>query len=159
MTSELEKVGHRRVADVVRDIVARVAPEEVPVVDALAALNPGSASRRVARTGDRREPLGFGLGDVAVIVTPVVWVAVEHVVTRLTDSAADSLVDRVRRLIRRRKAVEPVVALPLTAEQLAEVRRKALETAVRRGLTPEEAESIADAIVARLVLGDEPEPE
>lgn len=39
------------------------------------------------------------------------------------------------------------------------MRRKALETAVRRGLAPEEAESIADAIVARLVLGDEPEPE
>ncbi|MBW4717281.1 hypothetical protein [Saccharothrix obliqua] len=157
MTSELEQVGQCRVVDVVRDVVGRVAPEEVPVVDALAALDPGVVSRRVVRAGARREPLGFGLGDVAVVVTPVVWVAVEHIVTRLTDSAADSLVDRLRRLVRRRRAVEPVVVLPLSPEQLAEVRRKAVEIGVRRGLAVAEAEAIADAIVARLALGDEPE--
>lgn len=150
MTSQGEQVGF---VDVVRDVVARVAPEEVPVVDGLAALGADAASRHVTRVGTRREPLGFGLGDVVVVVTPVVWVAVEHVASRLAESATDGVVNRVRRLFRRRKLTR-VVALPLAPEQLVEVRRKALEAGARQGLTPEQSEMIADAIVARLVLRD-----
>jgi len=155
MTSQVAQV---RIADIVRDVVARVAPEEIPIVDGLAALGSDTASRRLARAGKRRQPLGFGLGDVVVVVTPVVWVAVEHVAGRLADSAADSLVGRVGRLLRRRKSGIRVVELPLTPEQLAEVRRKTLETGVGQGLTTEQSEAIADAIIARLVLRDaEPE--
>jgi hypothetical protein len=151
MASQVEQVG---IADVVRDVVAQVAPAEIPVVDGLAALDTESASRLLARAGTRREPLGFGLGDVVVVITPVVWAAVEHVAGRLADSATDGVVKRVGRLFRRRKSVTRAVELPLTPEQLAEVRQKTLQAGARQGLTPEQSEAIADAIVARFVLGD-----
>lgn len=54
----------------------------------------------------------------------------------------------MRRLFRRRKSITRAVQLPLPPEQLAEVRRKALEAGTRRGLSQERAEEIADAIVA-----------
>ncbi|SHF56571.1 hypothetical protein [Streptoalloteichus hindustanus] len=155
MTSQGERAG---VADVVRDVVARVAPEEIPIVDGLDALGADTAARHWAKAGARREPLGFGLGDAVVVVTPIVWWAVEHVAGRLAESATDGVVSRARRLFRRRKAIPRVVDLPLTPEQLAEVRRKALEAGARQGLPPERSEEIADAIVARLALRDaEPE--
>lgn len=55
MTSQVERVG---IADVVRDVVMQLAPEEIPVVDGFVALGADTASRRWARTGTRREPLG-----------------------------------------------------------------------------------------------------
>lgn len=139
------------VGEIVRDVVKQLAPDEMPVVNALAALDASVAARRLAKAGARRDPLGFGLGDLVVMITPVVWVAVEHIAGRLGDKAADGVLDRARKLFRRR-AIPQVVELPLSSGQLAEVRRKALETGARQGLTPEQCEEIADAIVARLAL-------
>ncbi|WP_344489668.1 hypothetical protein [Streptomyces enissocaesilis] len=42
---------------------------------------------------------------------------------------------------------------PLTTEQLAEVRQRVLEVAAQRGLERERAETVAEAVVVRLVLG------
>ncbi|MEV6036511.1 hypothetical protein AB0L65_35525 [Nonomuraea sp. NPDC052116] len=33
--------------------------------------------------GRRRQTLGFGLGEVAALVTPVVWLAVDHAAQRI----------------------------------------------------------------------------
>ncbi|MFE7332909.1 hypothetical protein ACFU8W_50565 [Streptomyces sp. NPDC057565] len=40
----------------------------------------------------------------------------------------------------------------MTLEQLAEVRQRVLEVAARRGLEQERAETVADAVVARVAL-------
>ncbi|MDF3294347.1 hypothetical protein P3G67_35160 [Streptomyces sp. RB6PN23] len=148
-----------RVRTVVREVVAVVAPAELVLVDGFARFDDATALRRLSGRGGRREPLGFGLGEVAALVTPVVWLVLDQTARKLAESAADGTARGVRRLLRKalRRTEEPPALPPLTAGQLAEVRARVLETASHRGLPAESAAAIADAVVARLVL-DSPPP-
>ncbi|MER5758870.1 hypothetical protein [Streptomyces sp. NPDC002082] len=142
------------VRDLVRSVVADLAPEELPIVDGLRQFDDAAVRRRLRGRRARREPLGFGIGEIAVLVTPVVWLVLDGVAQRLAAAAADRTAQGVtgtlsRLLGRRTPAVE---VPPLTREQLAEVRALVMAAAGQRGLPPERAEAIADAVVARLAL-------
>ncbi|MEU2609634.1 hypothetical protein [Streptomyces albus] len=144
------------VRDVVHDVVARVAREELPVLEGLAQFGDATVVRRLGhRGGRRREPLGFGAGEVAALVTGVVWLALDQTVRQLGERAADGVIRRAGGALRQvlRRDTAPVTVPPLTPEQLAEVRQRVLEVAARRGLGRERAETVADAVVARLALG------
>lgn len=144
------------VRDVVHDVVARVAREELPVVEGLARFGEATVVRRLGhRGGRRREPLGFGAGEVAALVTGVVWLALDETVRQLGERVADGVLRGTGGLLRRvlRRHAEPAMVPPLTPEQLSEVRQRVLEVAARRGLERERAETVADAVVARLALG------
>ncbi len=110
--------------------------------------------RRLTRQSRRREPLGFGLDEIAVLVTPVVWIVVEETVRRIVDSAVAGVAKgpwaRLRRLLRRRAA--PLTVPPLTHEQIVEVRQRVLELAAQNGLERERAVTLADVLGARLSL-------
>ncbi|MFB9578059.1 hypothetical protein [Streptomyces yanii] len=101
------------------------------------------------------EGLGFGAGEVTALVTGVVWLAPDQTVRQLGDRAADCALHGARNLLRRvfRRHAEPATGPSLTLEQLAEVRQRVLEVAARRGLERERAETVADAVVARVALG------
>ncbi|MEV0411465.1 hypothetical protein AB0I68_11845 [Streptomyces sp. NPDC050448] len=161
MGSEAARSGGRtvtsdgtRVRDVVRDVVAEVAPEELPLVAGLAGFDDATAVRRLGGRGRRRETLGFGLGEVAALVTPVVWLAVDQAAQRIAGAAVDGAASGARSALRKllRRPAEAVTVPPLTREQLAEVRKSVLETAAQRGLEEVRALTIADAVVARLAL-------
>lgn len=143
------------VRDVVHDVVADVAPEELPVLAGLSRLDDDEALRRLTRRRRPREPLGFGLDAVAVLATAITWVAVQESVKRMVQPAADGLArgigTRLRRLFRRRSA--PTVVPALTPEQLAEIRRRVLELAEQNDFDPDRANVLADRVVARLALG------
>ncbi|MBZ4015404.1 hypothetical protein CCS38_06525 [Streptomyces purpurogeneiscleroticus] len=143
--------------DVVREVVADIAPEELPLVDGLALLDDTVAVRRLSRRRGPREPLGFGLGEVFTLVTPVVWLVLDQMANRAVGTAVDGMVEGAKTLWRKalRRQSAPVAVPPLSREQLAEVRQRVLETAAQRGLPEERATAIADAVVARLVLADE----
>ncbi|MFB7763320.1 hypothetical protein [Streptomyces xiamenensis] len=148
-----------RVRDVVRDVVTEVAPEELPLLAGLAGLDDATAVQRLGGELRRPEPLGFGLGEVAALVTPVVWLAVDQAAQQIVGTWVQNRVARTGNALRRvfrRSAPPPVVIPALTREQLALVRRSVLTMAEQRGLEPERAAVIADAVVTRLVL-DEPE--
>ncbi|MFG3406927.1 hypothetical protein [Streptomyces sp. NPDC048142] len=144
-----------RVRDLVRDVVTEVAPEELPLIAGLAGFDDARAVRRLGGRDRRREPLGFGLGEVAALVTPVVWLAVDQAAQRIVGTWVDNGIARtggaLRRLFRR-PAPEPVTIPPLTREQLLIVRESVLTMAAQRGLESERATVIADAVVTRLVL-------
>ena len=146
-----------------RDVVAEVAPEELPVVDGLAGFDDATVVRRLRRGGNRREPLGFGLGEIAVMVAPVVWIVVDQIAQKVAGTAVDGAAKGMKALLRKvfRKGSARVVIPPLTAEQLAEVRQKVFEAALQRGMSEERAQAVADAVVTRLALGpaDEEEPD
>ncbi|MFI1198749.1 hypothetical protein ACH4VR_04630 [Streptomyces sp. NPDC020883] len=141
----------------VRDVVAAVAAEELPVVDALAGFDDATVLQRLRRRRRRREPLGFGLDEVAVLVTPVVWLGVDQAAKRIADSAVDGASKGAKAVLRKvsRRPTSPVVVPPLTPAQLGEVRRAMLEMAVQRGLAQEQAVAVADAVVARLAVPDD----
>ncbi|MFG3399361.1 hypothetical protein [Streptomyces parvus] len=144
--------GRVSVRAVVRDVVEEVAPAELVLVDGLALLDDTTAVRRLSVRGGRREPLGFGLGEMAALVTPVVWLVLDQTARKFAESAVDSSLRGARGALLKvlRRGGEPVTIPPLTAEQLAEVRTQVLESASHRGLTVEVAQTVADAVVARL---------
>ncbi|MDJ1135415.1 hypothetical protein [Streptomyces iconiensis] len=150
----MDRAGQVRVRAVVRDVVAVVAPAELVLVDGLALFDDATAVRRLSGRGGRREPLGFGLGEMAALVTPVVWLVLDQTVRKFAESAVDGSLRGARGLLRKalRRADEPLVIPPLTAGQLAEVRTRVLESASHRGLPVECAEAVADAVVARLAF-------
>ncbi|MGW7188065.1 hypothetical protein [Streptomyces sp. NPDC054838] len=139
--------------------MAALAPEELPLVDGLRHFDDATVVRRLSRGGGRREPLGFGIGEVAALIAPVVWLVLDGVAqqmaVRAEERASRSVTSMVRRLLRRPAPVAEVPAL--TREQLADVRARVLAVAGQRGLPPGRAEEIADAVVARLILSDGPE--
>ena len=149
------------VRDVVRAVVAGVAPDELPVVDGLRRFDDATVVRRLGGSGRRREPLGFGAGEIVLLVTPVVWPVLnelgQRLVTRTADAAEQGAGTVFRRLFRRRQA--PVEVPPLTREQMAEVRQLVLVAAEKRKLSRRRAEEIADAVVAELALAAPSEPE
>ncbi|MFJ9033174.1 hypothetical protein ACIRQP_32590 [Streptomyces sp. NPDC102274] len=156
MGSEALSSGGCRVRDLVREVIADLAPDELPLLDGLFNLDDATAIRRLTGRGQRREPLGFGMGEIAVLITPVVWLTLDQAARRIADAALDSASREstalLRRLFRRRQA--PVTMPPLTREQLVEVRRLVLETAERRGLPAERASEVADGVVAGLALAE-----
>jgi hypothetical protein len=146
---------------IVRDVIAELAPDELPIVDGLCQLNPGTVRRRLRRRRRERDPVGFGLAHIAALMTPVAWIVVDEALRRVTDETADSFGSRIMRAVRAairwlmRKPAPTVAAVaqpPLTSGQLATVRRRIIELAPRGGLTAEETEILADRVVARLVL-------
>lgn len=143
------------VREVVHDVVADVAPEELPVLAGLDGLDDDEALRRLTRRRRTREPLGFGLNEVATLATAIAWVAVQESVKRIIDPAADGVSRKVgarlRRLFHRPSAS---TTLPdLTREQLADIRQRVLELAEQYGVDAERATVLADRVVAQLVLG------
>ncbi|MET8773145.1 hypothetical protein, partial [Streptomyces sp. NPDC004658] len=151
------------VLDVVRDVVGRHAPEEGRLVDDLAGLDYGPVVRRLRRAsaGGRSDPLGFGLDTVGAVVTPLVLLAVDEACrTAVTDGTgrlmnrAATALGRLRPSARRPDA--PPEVPRLTPEQLASVRRRVHQEAVRRGFG--DADGLADSVVARLALAGTEDP-
>ncbi len=142
------------VRDLVRSVVAVLAPEELPLVDGLRRFDDATVVRRLSGRHGHREPLGFGAGEIAMLVTPVVWLVLDGVAQRMAAATADRVAQGATGTLRRifRRPAAPVEVPPLTREQLAEVRALVLATAEQRGLSPRRAAEIADALVARLAL-------
>ncbi|MGW4595415.1 hypothetical protein ACWEOA_08800 [Streptomyces sp. NPDC004457] len=148
--------------NVVRDIVAELAPHELIVLDALLLVDDDTALRRLAR-GRHRDPLGFGLGEAATLLTPVVWMALDEAARQVVSTTVASAGRRARPWLRRirRRPAEPAQSRPLpplTPEQLEAVRSRVARLAVESGLEREAAGALAERVVARLVLPAEPEP-
>lgn len=146
--------GRILVRDVVRTVVAAVAAEELPVLEALVQFDDDTVVRRLRGRGRRREPLGFGWVEIANLATPVVWLVVDQAVRQLGKQlgtgATSGFKALLRKVFRRRSA--PVSVPPLTPEQLADVRERVLTTAVQRGLGKKRAEELADAVYTTLSL-------
>lgn len=144
------------VRDVVRSVVAEQAPEELPVVEALRAVDDDTVVRRLKRTGRRREPPGFGVDEITVMATPVIWIVLDETVrqVKVTARAAGKLLGLWRR------KPKPRALPPLSHEQIAAVHQRVLEAAAARGMGAERTQILADAVVARLLLapngGQEP---
>ncbi|MFJ7998833.1 hypothetical protein ACIQ7D_17055 [Streptomyces sp. NPDC096310] len=160
MDSEAGLSGERRVRDLVREAVADLHPHELPLVDGLLDVDDATAVRRLRGQRSRREPLEFGIGEISVLITPVIWLTLDQAARRFADTAVEVTSQRSTELLRRlfRRSRPPVTMPPLTREQLAEVRCLVLECAEQRGLPAQRASEVADSVVARLVLAEPAAP-
>jgi hypothetical protein len=148
------------VRDVVRAVVTEVSPDELPLVEGLSGFDDAVVVRRLSRRGRRRETLGFGMAEIAGLVTPVVWLVLDEMAHRIGEKAADGALHGLKVLVRKvfRRGSGPVEIPPLSREQLDEVHRLILESTGRQGLPEGQAAAVADAVLRELVLSGAAEP-
>jgi hypothetical protein len=148
-----EMTGDAEVKEIARLVVSEVAPEELPVYSILAEATLADPARMLEGRDDIRERLGFGVGEVTLLVTPFAVLAAREVVQYLTKCTLDAGKNATTRIFRRRTQSPAEGSLHLSAEQLAELRRIVLEKALELGLKPKKAELLADAFAGRAGIG------
>ncbi|MFD7295256.1 hypothetical protein ACFV9W_18400 [Streptomyces sp. NPDC059897] len=139
-----------RVRDVVRDVVAEVAPDEVLLLDRLANLDEGRVTRLFARSVEDSEPIECGHVDVTAPVTPVLWLALDEAARGTTCKAARRK-PLVYHLFRRPPQPPPELRCR-TAAQLDAVRHLVHAHAHAARLGEDAAQALADSVAARLAL-------
>jgi hypothetical protein len=144
------------VRDVVRDVVAEYAAEEVLVLDGIGGLDDLQVTRLLTRRARRREPLGYGLDSIVPMVAPVLWVVLTEATEETTDVAVQGAFGKLRRiskrLIRRRRKTVPMVIPELTRAQIKDVRQKIFERCREAGIEEDRAMALADGVAVRLAL-------
>jgi hypothetical protein len=153
--------GGQAVRDVVRDVVAEVAPRELVVVDGLNGFSDAKAVRRLQRRR-RSDPLGFGPEEIVTLVTAVVWFVLNELAVRGTTIAVDEtekgLKGLWRRVLRRRRPRREILPR-LTVEEIHQVRQLVLDELIRRGMKEQRAIAAADAVLRRLLPGGPSDPD
>ncbi|MDE3721366.1 hypothetical protein PWG71_08190 [Nocardiopsis sp. N85] len=145
--------------DVARSVVARVAPDETSAYPRVR--DEYFARGRANRAEDN--PLGFGEVVIGVVAGIVLTVLHDLTVESLTAVArpwwkrAWQWVGRVLRVRRRPKAGPDTVVRALSLEEAPAVIVSVNDHAVKAGLPPEQAERLAQAIIAELLSPDQPD--
>ncbi|GAA0977882.1 MULTISPECIES: hypothetical protein [Nocardiopsidaceae] len=145
--------------DVARSVVARVAPDEI---DAYPRVRDEYFVRgRANRSEDN--PLGFGEIVVGVVTGIVLTVLHDLAVESLTDAARPWWKRGWQRIgqllrVRRRPKVEPgTVARAPSPEQVPAVIASVNDHVRKAGLPPQQAELLAQAIIAELTSPERPD--
>jgi hypothetical protein len=159
MTDELDP----QVALLSRDVVASLAPTELPLFNAISREYAKDPEKATKSAQAREEPLGFGVALALPLLTPIVITVAEAVfkfiaseVLKATQQEAGAAIDQaVHQAAQKVTGAQPSAAstpatAPLTAAQLSEVRQVALNRALSLQLSRDQAERLADAMVARL---------
>jgi hypothetical protein len=145
-----------------RHAVRQVAPQEMPLfrANSKAFLKDPTKAFQPKQSGD--DPLGFGAGAEALLLTPAVLAVASEVakfviseITKATvKHTASGASETIGRLVARIGRGEPTPSgpPPLTRQQLAEVREVAYATAVRLLVSEDQAQLLADSTVGALAL-------
>ena len=159
-----EQVPDAVVADAAREIVARAAPEEMPLFRATSEAYFADPEKALADRKPKDEMLGFGIETAALLLTPVIIDVVRRVAVALAKSAGDAVEKEgseavggfVHKLFQRGKGKGEGAAgakedVPdLSPEQLQEVREIAYNRALELDVPEDHAGLLADAVVGSL---------
>jgi len=156
--------GRKFVEEVSRNIVTQIAPEELDMFDELMEeyfQNPKPPDRSTTASDD---PLGFGLGETLVAAAPVAAAMVSAVITYIVTEAIKATQEETTAVVKQKiKALftpgkedsdqkSKKETLPLTKEQMEQVKRLARKQAIQFGIKPEQAEKMANALIGSLAL-------
>jgi hypothetical protein len=157
-----EQVPDAAVTDAAREIVAQVAPQEMPLFRATSEAYFADPEKALAERKPKDEMLGFGVEAAALLLTPVIIDVVRRVAIALVKSAGDA-VERegseavggfVHKLFQRGKGKgggEARDDVPdLSHEQLQDVREIAYSRALELDVPEDRAGLLADAVVGSL---------
>jgi hypothetical protein len=150
--------GERAVRDVVGAAVASQVSHELPYFTWLARSGDSWVLWRLRHQRGRDEPLGFGFSEMAGLATPVVWITLNEAARQFGFSAGDGMFAGVRALLGRllRRKPRPATIPPLTEEQRQEVRSMVREALLKKKLSNQRAEDIANAVYYELAVKPAP---
>jgi len=158
--------GRKLIEEISKDIVVEVAPEEIDLFDELLMEYFQDPAPPDLSTKPKDAPLGFGLGEVLIAVTPAVAAMVDAVLNYLVSETIKAAQGESAALIKRKVSGlfnperkdettskpgrDDVV--PLTREQLEQVKKLARKQAIKFGIGPDKAEKMATALIGSLAL-------
>lgn len=149
-----ESVENDIVADVARELVAKTAPQELPLFRATSEAYFKDPQKVLEQQRGKDEMLGFGV-EIAMFVAPVALEVAKSVVKWIAGElqksaqkeASGAIEERVHKLFHREEGeAEP----GLTPEQLARVHDVALKKATELKLPKPQADLLADSVVGSL---------
>jgi hypothetical protein len=157
MTQELPDAV---VADAAREILARTAPQEMPLFRATSEAYFADPDKALAERKPKDEMLGFGIAGAALLLTPVVIDVTRRVALFLIAQFGDAVKKESSEAVggfvhdifhRGEGDGEAKEDVPeLTPEQLDEVREIAYSRALELDVPEDRAGLLADAVVGRL---------
>lgn len=138
--------------DIVRAVIASQASHELPYFTRLARFDDSWALWRLRHARGRDEPLGFGLGEMATLVTPVVWIVVNEAAREFGTVAGDGMFAGVRALLRKilRRKPRTATVPPLTPQQREKVCVTVKEELIKAKLSQKRAADISNAVFREL---------
>lgn len=138
----------KAVRDIVRSVVEAEAPHELGYFERLERFDDGWVVWRLQHVRHRDEPLGIGIGEVAPLVTPVIWIAVYEAAKELGSEAGGWISGAVRALFRwlLRRKPRPAIVPPLPEKQRERVRDVVCAELRKKKLGESRIEAIADAV-------------
>lgn len=140
-----------RLLDVVRDVLAKCQPEELPLLAGFDRLSDAEIGRRLTSRAGSDDPLAFGIGETVLLFAPVIWGAVKEVLIAIAGEGGKGLAARLKRRFGRGRVAQAELP-PFTPAHLAEVHAEVIAMAKKARLKPVDAEVLADRVVARLAL-------
>ncbi|MBN1203836.1 MAG: hypothetical protein JXB05_02790 [Myxococcaceae bacterium] len=153
-------------ADLAQAFVAQGAPQELPLFGAMREVYLRDPERALAQQSSKGQPLGFGMAEAAVLLTPVALKVATEVVRFISGELGKHLKEEgsgvLRSLVRRifqwfkpsREEPAKEKALPprLTPELLVEVHAIALAQARQVHIPEQQAQLLADSMVGSLSM-------
>ncbi|HLO32193.1 MAG TPA: hypothetical protein VK249_23795 [Anaerolineales bacterium] len=148
--------GDEFVRDLSKQLVEQFAPEELEMFDELYREYQEHPTPEDFQQGSDA-PLGSGLGEFIVSVTPaasaMVTAVVSFVLSEVLKAAQNESSERIKaqvKLLFNPKA--PQKAAPLTHEQLEKVQKLAAKRAIDFGLSPQQAKQMSLALIGSLSI-------
>ncbi|BCQ29716.1 hypothetical protein NK8_79070 (plasmid) [Caballeronia sp. NK8] len=157
---------HTLIRDFSRDVLTQLAPQELPLFTTISAAWFADPAAAMKASKNRDAALGFGTEAFSILFTPLILQVVSEIMPILggialkaTETAVGEEVSiRVRKMFRRGEAdtnASADAASVLTREQLGDVHQHVIAAGKRLRLESVQAQRLADAVVAQLVLPKE----
>ncbi|GLV54306.1 hypothetical protein KDH_11540 [Dictyobacter sp. S3.2.2.5] len=140
--------------------ITQYAPEELPLLPGIVEVfqhNPEKFLKKQNEGGE--DLLGFGPAEVATLLTPVVLLVTDAVITAIAEKSAASLVDRIVERVKKLFGThrKKIIQVPdLSKEQLTWIHEQAYSKARTYNLSDNRAMQLADSIIAGLVTSQPP---
>lgn len=158
---DLKHPADTAVRDIVRAVLTSEATHELPYFSRLARFDDSWVVWRLGRDRGRDEPLGFGIGEIAPLVTPVIWIVVNEAAREFGSAAGGGMLAGLRALLRKilRRKPKAATVPPLTKAQLDQVYDTAKAELLKAGLSQRRAEAVTDRLYRVLSEGFDPDGE
>ena len=152
-----EKMQHQRVADVARTLIEEIAPQEMPLFQATSAAYFKNPRRARGGQSGRDEMLGFGAGEGATFLTPIILITATKVIEfamgpaqEVPKTGLSGLMSGFMKKRQTQAATQPPP--PLTPERVARARELAVETLRQHNFPEDKIDSVADTLIAKLPM-------
>lgn len=150
----VEKLAHT--------VIVQIAPDEMPFFQATSAAYFKNPREILAIREGKEEKLGFGLGEMTPLLTPIVLYIVQEAITIVTTGTVKATeeegVDVASKIVKKLFKKAPKqrqdvqnTPLSLTSEQLMQVRQQAFDTAHKLNIPDDTAQLLADALAGSLI--------